>query len=222
MEPPWTTSSTAIGRRLRHLVGDLDVRPGEQGGDDDHDHAQPDEQDRGVRHLVAAALDRAEHPDHHPLRGLGRGGAGRGRLAHGVASPVCDEAASAKRPRNSASASTAFSNSSSNTRSFGAWMLAKPSVVPKSRISASGTASPRALTSGMEPPVATQTGSLPQAASRAARAARYAGPTWPRSSPSRSPQPRPRAGYRTAASTRGAARARPAPRSGPAQGGCAG
>ena len=49
--------------------------------------------------------------------------------------------ASAKRPKNSASTRTAFSNSSSSTRSFGAWMFAKPSVVPSIRISASGTAS---------------------------------------------------------------------------------
>ena len=59
-------------RRLDDLVGDLDVRPGEQGGEDDDDHAQPDEQDRGVRHLVPAALDRAQDPLHHRRPGGGR------------------------------------------------------------------------------------------------------------------------------------------------------
>ena len=55
-------------------------------------------------------------------------------------------------------------------------MFAKPSVVPRSRISASGAASWSALTSGIEPPVATNDGSLPHTVSKAARAASYAGP----------------------------------------------
>jgi hypothetical protein len=44
-------------------------------------------------------------------------------------------------------------------------------VAPTSRISASGAAACSALTSGIEPPPAALTGSLPQAAAIAARAA---------------------------------------------------
>ena len=89
MEPPWTTSSDGDRWGLDDLVGDLDVGPGEQGGEDDHDHAQPDEQDGRVRHLVPAALDRAEDALHHGS--LGGNGFRCGR--HDAPSPVPTDAA---------------------------------------------------------------------------------------------------------------------------------
>jgi hypothetical protein len=69
----------------------------------------------------------------------------------------------------------AFSNSSSSTRSFGAWMFAKPSVVPTMRMAASGAASCSELTSGMDPPAPIVTVGAPHAADQAARAASKAG-----------------------------------------------
>ncbi len=178
MEPPWTTSSTATGGGFADLVGDLDVRPGEQRGEDDHDHAQPDEQDRGVRHLVAAALDRTEHaltiipsrarparrgPEPCSLiacrlvpaaaKALGEAaeelGLGEHRLLELVEQHALVRARGCSRSRPS------FRRAGSRRREPPRWS---------------------ALTSGIEPPVATHDGSLPQALCRAARAARYAGP----------------------------------------------
>ena len=165
---------------------------------DDHDHAQPDEQDRGVRHLVAAALDRAEHPAISPLAVLGRGG-GRSLLAH-VRRPC--RRPPAKRPKNSASASTAFSNSSSSTRSFGRVDVREAVGRAEEQDLGVRHGLGSALTSGIEPPVATTTVSLPQAL-QAARAAAYAGRTWSAENPCRSRRVRPRAGSRRAASPRG-------------------
>src|SRR5262245_20958718 len=86
--------------------------------------------------------------------------------------------------KNSASAITVLLNSSSSTRSFGAWMLLKPSVAPSNRISASGTAVCNAWTSGIDPPVATFTVLSPHAVESASRAASYAGPDVPAAKPS--------------------------------------
>ena len=72
-------------RRLCDLERDADVCPREQRGEDDHDHAQVDEQERGVRHLVAAALDGAENALHHPPRRLHRYLCGR--VAHDASEP---------------------------------------------------------------------------------------------------------------------------------------
>src|SRR5262249_21659109 len=144
-------------RRFHHLERGLDVERVEDLRDDDHTDTEPEEEDRRVRHLVADPLDAVEHPlGERAVRGLRRGC----RAAHDPL-PLDREANS---PKNSDSATTAFSNSSSSTRSFGAWMFAKPSVVPIRSISASGTASWSAFTSGIDPPEAKLTASLPQAA----------------------------------------------------------
>src|SRR5262249_18882404 len=118
--------------------------------DDEHRH--------GARELEPLLL----------LLGLG----GRG-LAVAHDDPFARSAYSAK---NRASARTAFSNSSTRTRSFGPWMFAKLSVVPKTRIAASGTASLIAFTRGIAAPVAVCTVSAPQAAPIAADMASQAGP----------------------------------------------
>ena len=58
-----------------------------------------------------------------PPRALRPEGVGQ-PVAHASSSLDLALYASANRPRNSVSTSTAFSNSSSSTRSFGAWMFA--------------------------------------------------------------------------------------------------
>src|SRR5262249_30953334 len=161
-------------RRLDDLECRLHVEPVQALREDDDDPAQHQEQDRRVRHLVAGPLDPVQDPLEERL--LGGGGRADRCCSAAHAALSLTAADSAKRPKNSASAATAFSNSSSRTRSFGAWMLANPSVVPTTSISASGAASGRALTSGIEPPDAKLTASLPHALARAARAAAYAGP----------------------------------------------
>jgi hypothetical protein len=101
------------GRRgLHDLVGRLDVEPLQRLGEQDDAQAQPQEEDRRVGHLVAKALDPVEHALHEGV--LRRGGRGLRRVGHRAAN----------RPKNSASATIAFSSSSTSTRSSGAWMFA--------------------------------------------------------------------------------------------------
>ena len=62
-------------------------------------------------------------------------------------------------------------------------MFANPSVVPSSSISAPGTASWSALTSGIDPPEANVTVSAPQASESASRAAATGGPAYAAAKP---------------------------------------
>ena len=61
-DPPTYSCSAATGGWLGDVVGDADVERGEDRRQHDHEHAQAEEDDRRVGHLVADPLDAVEHP----------------------------------------------------------------------------------------------------------------------------------------------------------------
>ena len=147
-------------RRRDDLVGRLDVEPRQRLREQDHAEAEPQEQDRRVRHLVAEALDAVEQPLHARVLG-GRPRRSRDdRVGHGRqlqrVGVLAEERGLGERSPSRARRAARARRARGCSRSRRSRRRAAPRP--------SGTAACSALTSGIDPPPAALTAGVPQAA----------------------------------------------------------